>query len=124
MKYTDVDWEDFNSHKEDLEIEGEEWKTSRTINEKMGSGSLFEVSNYGRVRRSDTKFVYTISDNGIESGYLNFETNGVKGEMVNFDFSIGKPDSEYVEVAHSSTVDKQDLITFLEKSLEMLKREV
>jgi hypothetical protein len=61
-------------------------------------------------------------DNSTESGYLNFETNGVRGEMVNFDFSVGKSDSEYVDVEHSSSLDKQELIEFLEKSLEILKK--
>lgn len=58
-------------------------------------------------------------DNGIESGYLNFET---QGDKVNFDYSVGKSDSEYVDVEHSSSLDKQELIKFLEKSLEMLKK--
>ncbi|AUR84738.1 hypothetical protein NVP1063O_071 [Vibrio phage 1.063.O._10N.261.45.C7] len=63
-------------------------------------------------------------DNGVESGYLNFETNGVKGEMVNFDFSVGKTGSGYIDAEHCVVIDKQNLITFLEKSLEMLKKEV
>lgn len=57
-------------------------------------------------------------DNGIESGYINFETDSIDDEKVNVDFS------EHIGEHYSTAVDKQNLITFLEKSLEMLKGEV
>ena len=57
-------------------------------------------------------------DNGVDSGYLNFESNGVNDGTVNITFS------ESIGESNSSSVDKQDMIKFLEKSLEMLKQEV
>ena len=67
MNYESINWENLNSQQNYLIMEGEVWKTSRMINIKMDSGKHYQVSNYGRVRRSDTKFVYKITDNG--NGY-------------------------------------------------------
>lgn len=67
MKYKDVDWYDLNTNQGDLIIEGEVWKISPMISSKLNCGNFYEVSNYGRCRRSDTKFVYKITDNG--NGY-------------------------------------------------------
>tara|TARA_B100001105_G_C22389848_1_gene443821 strand:- start:271 stop:912 length:642 start_codon:yes stop_codon:yes gene_type:complete len=67
MKYEDVDWYNLNDHQKDLEIEGEVWTKSTMISCKMSCGEFYEISNYGRCRRKDTKFIYKITDNG--NGY-------------------------------------------------------
>lgn len=67
MKYEKINWYDLNTHQRNLSIEGEVWKVSDMIRDRLGSSCFYEVSNYGRVRRSDTGFVYRITDNG--NGY-------------------------------------------------------
>lgn len=67
MKYEDINWFDLNSHQKELILPNEIWKVSHVIAESLDCGDYYEVSNYGRVRRKDTGFVYKITDNG--NGY-------------------------------------------------------
>lgn len=67
MKYEEIDWCNLNKYKSVKNLEGEIWKASSVINSYFYCVGLYEASNYGRVRRSDTLFVYSITDNG--SGY-------------------------------------------------------
>lgn len=67
MNYEDINWWDLNSHQNILELPDEVWKEAKMITDKFSCRGLYEVSNFGRVRRSDTGFVYRITDNG--NGY-------------------------------------------------------
>lgn len=67
MKYEDINWYDLNSHQGCLVLPDENWVVSEKISEHFCCKDFYEISNYGRVRRSDTGFVYKITDNG--NGY-------------------------------------------------------
>lgn len=62
--YEDIDWFDLNKHQKDLILPDEVWRVSISISDYFKCGDLFEISNFGRLRRSDTNFVYKIMDNG------------------------------------------------------------
>lgn len=83
MNYEDINWYNLNEHQGVLILPYEEWRFSNTPNLTFDSNELYEVSNYGRVRRSDTGFVYKISDNG--NGYKKVAiTYGGHGSLKNF----------------------------------------
>lgn len=82
MKYEDIQWGNLNSHQSVLILPNEVWKTAQIINDYFDSGDFFEVSDFGRVRRKDTGFVYRITDNG--NGYKKAALSYKGGATKNF----------------------------------------
>lgn len=106
MKYDEVDWTNLNLYQKVLQLDGEVWKESNAINERVSKDVSFEVSIYGRVRRSDTRFVYSITDNG--NGYKKVAI-GASSKTFNFyihrvvaDAFLGNPNN-LPQVNHKRT---------------------
>lgn len=82
MKYEDINWFDLNVHQSNPCLPKEVWKYSDMINNLLNKDTKFYVSNYGRVKRSDTDYVYKITDNG--SGYKKAALTNKEGKTKNF----------------------------------------
>lgn len=61
-------------------------------------------------------------NNGLEEGYINFETNDEGG--INLNISIGDVGSEFESSSIMTTIDdKENLITFLKEAIILLEKE-